>query len=165
MRLHPGSVMVDGLPATDARWRRWLRDKPLGVNVFIPSQTCPKAALHDTAEGRAGPLKPVQVIGTPLNPDAVAVADEALRFSGSCAQDLFESVQFGLGHCILLLLSTQIKGSHGFTGGSGGYGSVERWFPFGSRIGELRCHRRDDPIVRAVDQIVQVAGRDGPEYG
>jgi hypothetical protein len=25
--------------------------------------------------------------------------------------------------------------------------------------------RRDDAIVRAKDQIVQVAGRDGPEYG
>jgi len=27
------------------------------------------------------------------------------------------------------------------------------------------CHRRDDPIVRAKDQIVQIAGRDGTEYG
>ncbi len=26
-------------------------------------------------------------------------------------------------------------------------------------------HRRNDPIVRAIDQIVQIAGRDGPEYG
>src|SRR5229473_6044332 len=31
--------------------------------------------------------------------------------------------------------------------------------------GGMCCHRRDDPIVRAEDQIVQVAGRDGPEYG
>src|SRR5260370_36546476 len=39
---------------------------------------------------------------------------------------------------------------------------------FGS-IGELGagtcCHRRNDPIVRAIDQIVQIAGRDGPENG
>jgi hypothetical protein len=39
---------------------------------------------------------------------------------------------------------------------------------FGS-IGELRAgtcsHRRNDPIVRAIDQIVQITGRDGPEYG
>src|SRR5258706_11728806 len=33
------------------------------------------------------------------------------------------------------------------------------------RRGGMCCHRRDDPIVRAEDQIVQVAGRDGPEYG
>ena len=35
----------------------------------------------------------------------------------------------------------------------------------GDRGGGICCHRRDDPIVRAVDQIVQIAGRDGPEYG
>jgi len=35
----------------------------------------------------------------------------------------------------------------------------------GERGGEICCHSRDDPVVRAIDQIVQVAGRDGPEYG
>src|SRR5229473_2552009 len=33
------------------------------------------------------------------------------------------------------------------------------------RGGGMCCHRRDDPVVCAVDQIVQVARRDGPEYG
>src|SRR5258707_2840828 len=33
------------------------------------------------------------------------------------------------------------------------------------RAGGIRCHRGDDPIVRAVDQIVQIAGRNGAEYG
>jgi hypothetical protein len=27
------------------------------------------------------------------------------------------------------------------------------------------CDRGDDPIVRAINQIVQIAGRNGPEYG
>ena len=39
---------------------------------------------------------------------------------------------------------------------------------FGSMVrrgGAICRHRRDDPIVRAVDQIVQIAGRDGTEYG
>jgi hypothetical protein len=35
----------------------------------------------------------------------------------------------------------------------------------GKRAGGICCHSRDDPIVRTIDQIVQIAGRDGPEYG
>jgi hypothetical protein len=31
--------------------------------------------------------------------------------------------------------------------------------------GGICCHHRDDAIVRAVDQIVQIAGCDGPEDG
>jgi hypothetical protein len=30
--------------------------------------------------------------------------------------------------------------------------------------GGICCHRRDDPIVRSIDQIVKIARRDGPEY-
>jgi short chain dehydrogenase len=33
------------------------------------------------------------------------------------------------------------------------------------RGGRTYHHHRNDPIVRAVDQVVQIAGRDGPEYG
>ena len=35
----------------------------------------------------------------------------------------------------------------------------------GERVGATCCHRRDDPIVRAKDQIVQIAGRNDPEDG
>jgi hypothetical protein len=39
-------------------------------------------------------------------------------------------------------------------------GHLKLWWSCG-----ICCHRRDDPMVRAVDQIVQIAGGDGPEYG
>jgi hypothetical protein len=35
----------------------------------------------------------------------------------------------------------------------------------GERVGGIYGHRGDDPIVRAIHQIVQIAGRDGSEYG
>jgi hypothetical protein len=48
---------------------------------------------------------------------------------------------------------------------SSAFDLLRRLASMGERGGGIRCHRRDDPIVRAVDQIVQIAGRDGPEYG
>ena len=35
----------------------------------------------------------------------------------------------------------------------------------GERGSGVCRHGRDDPIVRAIDQIMQIAARDGPEYG
>jgi hypothetical protein len=40
-----------------------------------------------------------------------------------------------------------------------GFGSM------GERGAGICCHGWDNPIVRAIDQIVQIAGRDGSEYG
>jgi hypothetical protein len=42
--------------------------------------------------------------------------------------------------------------------------SSRRFDSMGKRDGGICCHRRDDPIVRAIDQSVQIAGRDRPEY-
>ncbi len=38
-------------------------------------------------------------------------------------------------------------------------------FQFTRHSQGIYCHRRDDSIIRAIDQIVQIAGRDGAKYG
>jgi len=48
---------------------------------------------------------------------------------------------------------------------SSAYHLLRCFGPVAERGGGICCYRRDDPIVRAIDQIVQIARGDGPEYG
>ena len=60
---------------------------------------------------------------------------------------------------------TRIRGVRFGIGSPGSaYHSLRSFDSIGELGAGICCHSGDDMIVRAIDQMMQIAGRDGPEY-